>query len=29
MRKLKCWDKVNEVFNGLRETVKAQNFVRI
>jgi glutathione S-transferase len=29
MKKLKSWDSVNEAFNGLREAVKAQNFVRI
>jgi glutathione S-transferase len=29
MKKLKSWDSVNEAFNGLREAVKSQNFVRI
>ena len=29
MRKLPSWDGVNEAFYGLREAVKAQNFVRI
>ena len=29
MKKLKSWDSVNEAFNGLREMVKGQNFVRV
>jgi glutathione S-transferase len=29
MRKLSSWNSVNEAFYGLREAVKAQNFVRI
>src|SRR5262249_12352470 len=29
MKKLKSWDSVNEAFNGLREMVKGQSFVRV
>ena len=29
VKKLKSWDSVNEVFNGFRESVKAQKYVHI
>jgi hypothetical protein len=29
MKKLPSWDSVNQEFYGLREMVKAQNFVRV
>jgi hypothetical protein len=29
MKKLKTWDRVNEVFNGFKEHLKSQQFIAL